>query len=299
MVRFFYDEQYLLKWPGHIFPVEKFRFVYERIRMNFGERVLGGVKKATEEEVLLVHTREYLDRLKELTRTPEVGYYEFEVPVSEEVLNAVFFNAGGTIEATKYAVQNKSCGFNIGGGFHHAHSDRGGGFCILNDIAIAARYAQKNLGVKRIAVVDCDLHQGDGTATIFKNDYTVFTFSIHQENLYPPKQESDLDIGLDDFTEDEEYLEKLKEALKVIEDKHLPELVIYQAGADPYEKDQLGSLKITKEGLKKRDEIVIGWTKKMGVPLVVTLGGGYPPDVNDVVDIHFNTASVAFEYYAK
>ncbi len=297
MVKFFYSDEYLLDWPGHVFPVEKFKLVYKKIKDNFGEKVISPARKATEDEVLLVHTKEYLNRLKELTKTPDLGYYEFEVPVSQDVLDAVFLCAGGTIEATKYAVENRNCGFNIGGGFHHAHSDRGGGFCILNDIAIAAKYAQKNLGIKRIAIVDCDLHQGDGTATIFKNDYTVFTFSIHQENLYPPKQESDLDVGLADFTGDDEYLEKLQDAIKVIEDRHVPDLVIYQAGADPYEKDQLGSLKITKEGLKKRDELIINWTKKMNIPIVVTLGGGYPTDINDVVDVHFNTASIAFNIY--
>ncbi len=298
MIRFFYSPQYTLKWQEHIFPVEKFELLYRKIEETYGENYIVIPKKANLEDVLLVHTKDYINRLQELTKTPHLGYYEFEVPVSSEVLDAVFVLTGGTIEATEFAIKNKNCGFNIGGGFHHAHADRGGGFCILNDIAIAAKYAQKKFSIKRIAIIDCDLHQGDGTATIFHNDYTVFTFSIHQENLYPMKVESDLDIGLDDFTEDEEYLKKLEPALKIIEDKIVPELVIYQAGADPYEKDQLGSLKISKSGLKKRDETVIHWTNKMKVPLVVTLGGGYPPDINDVVDIHYNTAVTAFKYYS-
>ncbi|MFN7181077.1 MAG: histone deacetylase [Planctomycetota bacterium] len=297
MTKFFYSSKYTLKWPGHIFPVEKFELVYKKIKESYGENYIETPREGSLDDVLLVHTKEYIDRLYELTKTPELGYYEFEVPVSGQVLEAVFSSVGGTIAATEFAVKNKNCGFNIGGGFHHAHRDRGGGFCILNDIAIGAKYAQKKLGVKRIAIVDCDLHQGDGTASIFHNDYTVFTFSIHQENLYPPKQISDLDIGLDDFTEDREYLAKLEEALKVIADRVIPELVIYQAGADPYEKDQLGCLKITKDGLRKRDEIVIGWAKAMDIPLVITLGGGYPPDVNDVVDIHYNTAVTAIKYY--
>ncbi|MFN7182471.1 MAG: histone deacetylase, partial [Planctomycetota bacterium] len=219
MTKFFYSPEYTLKWPNHIFPVKKFELVYQKVKENYGENYILTPKKAQIEDILLVHTQEYIDRLQELTKTPQLGYYEFEVPVSKEVLDAVFANVGGTIEATDFAVRNNNCGFNIGGGFHHAHIDRGGGFCILNDIAIAAKYAQKKLSVKRIAIVDCDLHQGDGTATIFHEDYTVFTFSIHQENLYPLKQESDLDIGLDDFTEDEEYLEKLQSALEIIADK--------------------------------------------------------------------------------
>jgi acetoin utilization deacetylase AcuC-like enzyme len=187
----------------------------------------------------------------------------------------------------------RGAGINVGGGFHHAYADMASGFCYINDLAVAIRVLQRDGLVRRAAVVDCDLHQGNGTAVIFQGDPDVFTFSIHQENLYPVKERSDLDIGLDDFTEDEEYLVRLEGALPRVLDEHRPEIVLYQAGADPYREDQLGSLRLTVQGLERRDRLVLEGCARRDIPSVVTLGGGYARKVSDTIAIHHQTCRVA------
>jgi acetoin utilization deacetylase AcuC-like enzyme len=178
----------------------------------------------------------------------------------------------------------------VGGGFHHAFADHGEGFCYVNDVAVGVARMLADGSVKRAAVIDCDLHQGNGTADIFGNDERVFTFSIHQEHLYPMKEESDWDIGLDDETGDGVYLEHMSRAVPKILEGHKPELVVYVAGADPYRYDQLGALRLTKRGLALRDRYVIEGCHKRGIPVVPVLAGGYALDTKDTVDIHVNTA---------
>ncbi|MCX7704570.1 MAG: histone deacetylase [Planctomycetota bacterium] len=295
---FVYSPKYEIDWSGHIFPVEKYRLVQERLlkegiarKEDFFEP-----RSVSEEELLLVHTKRYLERLRALTSHPQLAVYEFEAPITERTLEALYSCTGGTILAAKKALEEKNFWLNIGGGFHHAFSEHGEGFCFINDVAVAARVVQRDVGVGRILIVDCDLHQGNGTAKIFENDPSVFTFSIHQENLYPVKQRSSLDIGLDDFTGDEEYNARLKAAMEQIFEKNRFDLLFYLAGADPYEGDQLGLLKLTKEGLKKRDEIVFGFAAKERLPVAVVLAGGYAYRTEDVVEIHTNTARLMVEY---
>ncbi|MDP6527018.1 MAG: histone deacetylase, partial [Kiritimatiellia bacterium] len=188
----------------------------------------------------------------------------------------------------------------LGGGFHHAFPDHGAGFCLINDIAVSIQKALSSRMINRAAVIDCDLHQGDGTAHIFKDDPSVTTFSIHQQRTFPHfKQQSTIDLELEDGAEDEQYLSLLSGGLDEIA-KHGPfDLVHYQAGADPYVKDTLGGLALTIEGLHKRDRMVVDWAANEGVPIVITLGGGYPESITEIGKIHANTALAAIEAAAR
>jgi len=298
---FVYSPQYDLDWSRHIFPTDKYRLVYERILKEgiADETEILEPQPATEDDLLLVHTRSYLERLRRLVGRPEVAIMEFEAPLTEKTLQALYLCTGGTVLAAKKALEQNRIWLNIGGGFHHAFREHGEGFCFINDVAVAARVLQRYTDAKRILIVDCDLHQGNGTAKIFEDDPSIFTFSIHQERLYPIKQRSSLDIGLDDFAGDEEYNRKLKDALEGIFKRHTFDFIFYLAGADPYEGDQLGSLKLTKEGLKERDEIVFGFAYRSRLPVAVVLAGGYAFRTEDVVEIHINTAHLVVEYNKK
>jgi acetoin utilization deacetylase AcuC-like enzyme len=290
MVKYVYSAKYRLDWPGHVFPVEK----YDLIRARLGEVL--EPEPATREQLLLAHTPGYLDYLEWVSRSPERGGAAFEAPCSPRVLEAFRCATGGTLLAGRLALREGAAA-NVGGGFHHASAGRGEGFCLINDIAVAIRVLQKEGLVRQAAVVDLDLHQGNGTALIFQGDPSVFTCSIHQEHLYPPKERSSLDVGLESCTGDGEYLEKLRASLpRVFESR--PELVIYQAGADPYEEDQLGSLRLTMEGLRGRDRFVFEECRRRGVPVAVTLGGGYARRTEDVVTIHLNTLRLLEEVFS-
>src|SRR5439155_23745876 len=200
--------------------------------------------------------------------------------------------AGGTTLAARRALEC-GAGINLGGGFHHASADRAEGFCYLNDLAVAIRVLQRDGSVRRAAVVDCDVHQGNGTAAIFDGDPSVFTLSLHQEMNYPvPKRNGTLDIGLPDQTGDADYLERLDPALERVW-AFAPEIVLYQAGADPYREDLLGGLALSFEGLEARDRRVLEGCASRGIPAVVTLGGGYARDRDDTVRIHVATCRIA------
>lgn len=289
---FVYSPRYVMDLRGHVFPTEKYRLLAERLLQEGIVPPDGFVEpyRPSVEDLKLVHTPDYLQDLLDLRWTHRTMYSE--MPLTREIVEGFFLMAGGTHRAAELALEHGG-GFHIGGGFHHAYADHAEGFCYINDLAYAIRKLQKEGRIRRAMVVDCDLHQGNGTAAIFRNDPEVFTFSIHQEYLYPwPKERGDLDIGLDAGTGDEIYLARLREAIPRIYDEHRPELLLYQAGADPYREDQLGDLQLTKEGLRARDELVIGEARKRNIPVAVTLGGGYARRVEDVVDIHFTTARV-------
>lgn len=245
------------------------------------------------EDMLKIITPEYLDDLVNRRATPRTAMSE--MPVTEGIISAQMICCDGSFRAAS-AARDDRAGFHIGGGFHHAFADHAEGFCYLNDICYAAA-AMLEAGVKRIAVVDCDLHQGNGTAKFFAAEDRVFTFSIHQEHLYPKKERSDLDIGLDAGCGDAEYLERLSGALKVI-GEFKPELVIYVAGADPYVFDQLGNLELSIEGLRRRDAMVLGWAFDNKMPVATVLAGGYAEDPADTVEIHCNTARVMHDLFA-
>jgi acetoin utilization deacetylase AcuC-like enzyme len=292
-MKFVFSEKYYMELEGHVFPAQKFRLIVEKLLsesvIERGDLIEPEPPKR--DELLLVHTEDYLDDFINKKWTLRTIYSE--LPLNDTIVEGFILMAGGTYLAAKFALED-GIGFHVGGGFHHAYPDHAEGFCYINDIAFAIRKLQRKKIVKKAAVIDCDLHQGNGTAKIFEGDPSVFTFSIHQEYLYPiPKERSDWDIGLLDGTGDGEYLKLLSEAVPKIYDDHKPELVIYQAGADPFKDDQLGNLMLTKEGLSERDRIVIGEAVKRGIPVAITLGGGYARKVDYTVEIHVNTAKVA------
>jgi acetoin utilization deacetylase AcuC-like enzyme len=276
---------------GHVFPVEKYRLVRQALitRGIAGEEdfVEGG--PASEEDMLLVHTPSYIDDLLNLRPTPRT--LRSEMALTREIADAYVAAAGGTIEAARLALSDGVC-VHIGGGYHHAYPGHAEGFCYLNDVAIAVARLRRDKAADRVAIIDCDLHQGNGTAVIFAGEPAVFTFSMHQEYNYPPKEQGDLDIGLPDGADDRLYLEKLGVVGGIL-DSHRPDIAFYLAGADPYAGDKLGGLAVTKAGLQRRDRFVFGECARLGIPVCVVLAGGYAEDVRDVVEIHVNTIAEA------
>ena len=292
-----YSDRYDLNLGNHVFPSVKYRLVKEKL---VREHIAGPgdfvePAAASEDDVALVHHRDYLRKLQ----TGKLSYLEIlrlEIPYSPELIRAVWLSAGGSILAGRLALED-GVAVNLGGGFHHACPDHGEGFCVLNDLAIAIRRLQKDKSIERAMTVDCDVHQGNGTASIFGGDHTVFTFSIHQENNYPyPKPPSSLDIGLHDGAGDEEYLRELAQGLDRALGEFSPGLIFYVAGADPYRDDQLGGLKLSLEGLEKRDRLVFEKARERSIPVAVALAGGYARRLEDTVQIHSNTIRVAKEF---
>jgi acetoin utilization deacetylase AcuC-like enzyme len=289
-----YHEGYDLHLGTHVFPSQKFRMVRDAL-VSKGVADPAEIltpQPATDEDVLLVHTTEWVDKLRH-NRLSATERMRLEIPYSEQTVQAFWLAAGGSILAARRALQD---GFaaNLSGGFHHAFPGHGEGFCMINDVAIAIRRLQREGAIGRAIVVDTDVHQGNGTAAIFANDASVFTLSIHQLNNYPvPKQASDLDINMDDCTEDDEYLEALGRGLTESLEKFHPDLMFYVAGADPYRQDQLGGLWLSMGGLRRRDELVFAEAAKRKIPVAITLAGGYARKVEDTVDIHVNTILAA------
>jgi acetoin utilization deacetylase AcuC-like enzyme len=294
MAHFVYSPAYYCDIGAHVFPTRKFELVFQSLlESGVSESEFLAPAPADRRLLALVHTPEYLEDLFTCRATPRT--LMSEMPLSAWIVGAFTLGAGGSVVAALAAVGSARATLNLGGGFHHAFPDWAEGFCYINDVALSVRALQAEGLVRRAAVIDCDLHQGNGTAVIFEGDPDVFTFSIHQENNYPLKRRSDLDIGLDDFTGDEEYLELLGRAVPEILDGHRPEFVAYVAGADPFAEDRLGRLGLTREGLAERDRIVIGHCARRGVPVSATLAGGYALDLRDTVAIHAATARTILE----
>jgi acetoin utilization deacetylase AcuC-like enzyme len=289
-----YHEGYDLNLGDHVFPSRKFRWLRDRLlRTQFAEAGdFAAPEPATDEDVLLVHDREWVTKLQSGT----LSYHDIlqlEIPYSRKMVEAFWLAAGGTILAARLALQ-AGVGFNIGGGFHHAYPDHGEGFCAINDIAIAVRRLQRDGLIRRAMVVDCDVHHGNGTAAIFADDPSVFTLSIHQLDNYPSvKPLSSLDIHLADGIGDAEYIHRLGNGYRASLALFQPELVVYVAGADPYREDQLGGLDLTFDGLRERDHLVIRTALGSQIPVAVVLAGGYAVSVEDTITIHANTAEVA------
>ena len=278
----------------HVFPVLKYALILKRL---LGEGVVSAAHvlepgQPGRGDLALVHTAAYLDDLEQLNHGPRT--WPAELPLTTGIVNAYVLAAGGTTLAARHAL---ACGatVHLGGGFHHAFADHAEGFCYVNDLAVAIRVLQREGSIRRAAVVDLDVHQGNGTAHIFDGDDSVFTLSIHQEHNYPtPKMRSDLDVGLADGVSDAEYLDTLERALDAVWAAK-PELVLYQAGADPYRDDQLGGLSLTVDGLESRDRLVLEGCALRGIASVVTLGGGYARHLEDTIEIHARTARIAIE----
>lgn len=297
-ISFIYSDGYYADIGEHVFPATKYRLLYEQI-VGSGLLQSSDILEpscSAREDLLLVHTKEYLQDLEKLRLTGRT--WASELPLTADIVRAYILAAGGTTIACRKAME-LGAGFNLTGGFHHAFTDRAEGFCYINDVAVAIRVLQRDNLIKSAAVIDCDLHQGNGTARIFSGDESVFTFSIHQENLYPPKEKSDLDIGLPDFADDGLYLAKLRKSVPSILEFFRPDLVVFLAGADPYREDLLGRLQLSIAGIKERDELVLSRCYSMGIPVAIVLAGGYAVDTRDTVRIHYNTCVSALQLYVK
>ena len=294
-MRAFYSDHFVLPLPeGHKFPMAKYSRLRERI---IAEGIVspGDLHEAPAAEwsdLELVHHRAYVDAVRTGTVATNIQR-RIGFPWSPQMVERSRRSVGATIAAAGVALED-GVAANLAGGTHHAFADRGEGFCVFNDVAVAARVLQRDHHARRIAVVDLDVHQGNGTAAIFNGDDSVFTFSMHGEKNFPFKKEvSDLDVALADGTSDDEYLSLLRRHLGDVLQRHQPDFVFYLAGADPYEGDRLGRLKMTIDGLRERDEIVLGTCSKAGLPVAVTMSGGYATDVDAIVTIHANTIQIA------
>jgi len=322
-----YSDDYYLPIGSHVFPAEKYKCVHDRL-LAYGIAAPSDFvtpRPATDQDVLLVHTPQYVEKLKTGTLSAREAL-ELEVPYSPELVRAFWLAAGGSILAADHAL-NDGVAISIGGGFHHAFPDHGEGFCVINDVAVAIRRMQRDNKIRTAMTVDCDVHQGNGTAVIFAGTRVpsdpvlsasgsvlnphrttkghsahagdVFTISLHQQNNYPVfKPPSSLDLNLPDEIGDGEYLACLGDALSLGLSMFKPELICYLAGADPYREDQLGGLSLTIEGLKERDTLVFQIAKAERIPVMVTLAGGYALKLEDTITIHCNTVVAAKEVFA-
>ncbi len=299
MLKIAFHPIYVLPLPeGHRFPMEKYELVPQQLlhegtctHENFFEPEF-----PDEAHILAVHDKEYVEALKNQT----LSYREARkigLPLSEKLVEREFLITSGTIMAANYALKY-GIAMNIAGGTHHAYTNQGEGFCMFNDQAVAARWLQRNKLAKKILVVDLDVHQGNGTAEIFQNDPSVFTFSMHGKNNYPFKKEkSDLDIELENDTDDESYLRILKETLpKLIKDQN-PDFIFYLSGVDILATDKLGKLGCTEAGCKERDRFVLQTCHDLQIPVEVSMGGGYSPHIKDIVEAHANTFRLAKEIF--
>jgi acetoin utilization deacetylase AcuC-like enzyme len=323
-----YSDDYYLPIGAHVFPAEKYRMIHKRLLETGVAEPADFVvpKPASDEDVLLVHTREYVQKLKNGTLSAQEEM-QMEIPYSPELVKAFWLAAGGSILAADLALRQGTA-LNIGGGFHHAFPDHGEGFCVVHDVAVAIKRMHQEGKLNRAMVVDLDVHNGNGTAAIFppkvrvghplpsasasrrdlhgpgleephaEGELEVFTISLHQAHNYPlQKPPSSIDVHLPDATNDEEYLGWLDQSLSSAFRHFSPELICYLAGADPYKEDQLGGLALTIEGLKKRDELVMRVARAHNVPVMVTYAGGYARHVEDTVTIHCNTVIAAKEVF--
>ena len=321
-----YSDGYYLPIGSHVFRAEKYKCIHEQLLASGVAAPSDFVvpDPATDQDVLLVHTPQYVQKLKTGTLSAR-EQLELEVPYSPALVRAFWLNAGGSILAARHAL-NDGVAISLGGGFHHAFPDHGEGFCMIHDVAIAIRRMQRDGKIRTAMTVDCDVHQGNGSATIFAGTRKageplpaepdsawnpswmagtgmgssladdVFTISLHQQNNYPEfKPPSSIDMNLPDGIGDGEYLACLGNALSMGLSKFKPDLICYLAGADPYREDQLGGLSLTIEGLKERDALVFRTAKAGGIPVMVTLAGGYALKLEDTITIHCNTVIAARE----
>ena len=291
-----YHERYDLKLGAHVFPSQKYRLVHDKLladKVATPDDFLAPAA-ASDADVLRVHSQDYVYKLKNGSLT-DAEILRMEIPYSKELVEACWLAAGGSILAGQRALAD-GWSASVGGGFHHAYADHGEGFCVIHDVAVAIRRLQFDRAIETAVVVDTDVHQGNGTASIFGGDGDVFTLSIHQENNYPyPKPPSTVDIDLPDGIGDDDYLSILEKHLRVAFRDFAPQILFYVAGADPYREDQLGGLALTMDGLARRDALVFDYARRNKVPVAITLAGGYARRVEDTVQIHVNTILAARE----
>ncbi len=306
----FYSDNFVLPLPeGHRFPMAKYQMLRDALRVQAPQVSMHVAPEATDGELAFAHDPAYIQAVAQGTMSAgslrEIGF-----PWSPAMAARARRSVGGTLQAMRSAMREGVAG-NLAGGTHHAYAGRGGGFCVFNDFAVAARVAQaewgriRQLGAARraplnVAIIDLDVHQGNGTADIFKHDDSVFTLSLHGEKNFPfRKESSDLDIALPDGTQDDDYMDALTNALQTLADRFEPGLVLYLAGADPFERDRLGRLKLSFDGLQARDRCVFDWCARRAIPLAFAMGGGYGIDISETVAIQVNTYRIAAEYWTK
>ncbi len=284
--------------PGHRFPEVKYRLLRETLlaRGVVSPADLAVAEAATYTQLALVHQRGYLDKVFQGRLSPQEER-RIGLPWSPELLERTRRSVGSTLAAARAALQG-GLGINLGGGTHHAAPDHGAGYCVFNDVVVAARVLQAEGTVRQVLIIDADVHQGDGTAAATQDDPTIFAFSIHAERNFPfRKVPGDLDIGLPDGTPDGPYLAALRQGVQTALARSTPDLVFYIAGADPYVNDRLGRLALSKAGLRERDRWVLTTIWERRIPLVITLGGGYARPILDTVELHVQTITLALELY--
>jgi acetoin utilization deacetylase AcuC-like enzyme len=326
-----YTNDYYLPIGAHVFPAQKYRLIHQHLLDTGIAEASDFVEPqpASDDDIRLVHTAGYVDKLLNGTLSP-MEEMQMEIPYSPELVRAFWLSAGGSILAANLALQ-QGAAVNIAGGFHHAFPDHGEGFCMIHDVAVAIKRLHREGKVHRVMTVDCDVHDGNGTAAIFppksrtgqplpsaagiqpnlrgvnaslrdssQGELEVFTISLHQANNYPAyKPPSSIDVNLPDGTNDQQYLGWLDQALSSAFRQFEPELLCYIAGADPYKEDQLGGLSLTIEGLKQRDELVLRVARSRNLPVMITYAGGYARRVEDTVTIHCNTIMAAKEIFSS
>jgi acetoin utilization deacetylase AcuC-like enzyme len=299
-MRLHYHDHFVLPLPeGHRFPMEKYSRLRTRLENDTASNQFEFIvpERATIGELRLAHDPSYVDRVFQ-GRVSEKEMRRIGFPWTPQLVERTRRSVGGTIAACRSALQDGASA-NLAGGTHHAYAEHGEGYCVFNDSAVAARLMQAEGCARRIAILDCDVHQGNGTAAILTNDPSIFTFSIHGEKNFPfHKEQSDLDIALPDGTGDDEYLTALEGGLRLALEQASADLAIYLAGADPYIGDRLGRLALSKKGLLDRDILVMQCCKQIGLPVAVAMAGGYARNVEDTVDIHYQTISTLASLFA-
>jgi acetoin utilization deacetylase AcuC-like enzyme len=300
----FYSTQFVLPLPpGHRFPMAKYHMLHDRLARELPAIRFTQAEPASDGELALVHAPSYIQSVAQGT-LPAAMQREIGFPWSPAMVERSRRSSGATVMAARAALQ-EGVSANLAGGTHHAYADRGGGFCVFNDAAVAARLMQAewfrhHKRVLRVAIVDLDVHQGNGTARIFANDDSVFTLSLHGERNFPfAKEQSDLDVALPDGCDDAAYLEALEQALQTLASRFEPELVLYLAGADPHEGDRLGRLRLSFDGLEARDRRVFDWAWQRRIPLAFAMAGGYGRQLEDTVQVQVNTFGVALAYWQR
>ena len=303
----YYADHFVLPLPeGHRFPMAKYRMLRDRIAQQLPGVALQVALPAPDEDLALAHTPEYIAAIAHGT-LPPAAQREIGFPWSDAMAERARRSVGATVAASRKALRDGVAG-NLAGGTHHAYAQKGSGFCVFNDVAVAARRMQAEHAAGRgggtlplqVAVIDLDVHQGNGTAHIFQGDDSVFTLSLHGARNFPFRKEAgDLDVDLPDGCGDVEYLQALDEALAVLEQRSTPGLVFYLAGADPHEGDRLGRLAVTHDGLEARDRRVFDWAWQRRIPLVFAMAGGYGNDLEDTVQAQLTTWRVALQYHQR
>lgn len=300
MVSIAWSEIYAHPLPeGHRFPMEKYTLVPEQLLYEgtISQEQIFAPNQLTEAEILKTHDADYWHRLSNLLLSPREQRVS-GFPHSLQLIERERIICQGTIDGALRAIKGDGCSLNIAGGTHHAYRDRAEGFCLLNDIALGANHLLNHQLAKRILVVDLDVHQGNGTACIFQNDDRVFTFSMHGAKNYPfKKEQSDLDIGLQEGIKDDEYLNILSSTLPKLIEQHKPDFIFFQSGVDILETDKLGKLGVSIDGCKQRDEFVLSTCHKHGIPLQISMGGGYSKEIKHIVEAHANTFRLAMHYF--